>query len=201
MAVPLVAGGVKLLAPDVSTSLEELTTSIRFYLREMGQNVIEIGKRLILAKELVQYGDWQAWLEDNFNLSLRTARQFMQIAERFGEKSDSQERQTSAVLNQSQMVEMLSLPEGEEEKFIEELAAVGRVVAEMSVKMLRAEIQKYKAKLAVEQASVSTKKVEKPVSSVKTVDSGSDTSSDTGVAEVSLTVVENSKTDSSTRAC
>ena len=174
MAVPLVVGGVRPLTPDFSTSLEELTSGIRFYLREMGQNVIEIGKRLILAKALVQHGEWQNWLEDNFNLSLRTARQFMQIAERFGEKSDSQEWQTSAVLNQSQMVEMLSLPEGEEEKFIEEQAAEGRIVAEMSVKTLRVAIQQYKVKLAaanvgvessvtVEQASVSAEKVEEPV--------------------------------------
>ena len=203
MAVPLVAGGVQPLPPDASTSLEELTSGIHFYLREMGQNVIEIGKRLILAKSLVRHGEWQAWLEDNFALSQMTANNFMRVAERFGKiKIDFN-------FGSTQMIQMLSLPEGEEEKFIEEQAAAGRIVAEMSVKTLRAEIQKYKAKLAlvnggverslsVEQASVSTKKVEKPVSSVKTVESGSDTSSDTGVAEVSLTVVENSKTDSST---
>lgn len=203
MAVPLVAGGVQPLAPDFSTSLEELTSGIRFYLREMGQNVIEIGKRLILAKALVQHGEWQNWLEDNFGLKIRSAQNFMAVAERFGKT------QSTAFLNRTQMTEMLLLPKGEEEKFIEEQAAAGRIVAEMSVKTLRVEIQKYKAKLAevnggvkrslsVEQASVSTKKVEKPVSSVKTVENGSDTSSDTGVAEVSLTVVENSKTDSST---
>ena len=203
MGVPLVAGGVQPLPPDASTSLEELTSGIHFYLREMGQNVIEIGKRLILAKSLVRHGEWQAWLEDNFALSQMTANNFMRVAERFGKiKIDFN-------FGSTQMIQMLSLPEGEEEKFIEEQAAAGRIVAEMSVKTLRAEIQKYKAKLAlvnggverslsVEQASVSTKKVEKPVSSVKTVESGSDTSSDTGVAEVSLTVVENSKTDSST---
>ena len=73
MAVPLVTGSVRPLIPDASTSLEELTTGIRFYLREMGQNVIEIGKRLILAKSLVRHGEWQAWLEDNFALSQMTA--------------------------------------------------------------------------------------------------------------------------------
>lgn len=41
----------------------------------------------------------------------------LQIAERFGNS------QTSANLNQSQMVEMLALPAGEEEKFIEQKAA------------------------------------------------------------------------------
>ena len=57
MAVPLVTGGVQPLPPDSSTSLEELTSGIHFYLCEMGQNVIEIGKRLILAKELVPHGE------------------------------------------------------------------------------------------------------------------------------------------------
>ena len=203
MAVPLVTGGVQPLPPDASTSLEELTTGIHFYLREMGQNVIEIGKRLILAKELVPHGEWMSWLDDNFGLKYRMAANFMAVAERFANVH------SNAHLNQTQMIQMLVLPVGEEEKFIAELAAEGLIVAEMSVKTLRAEIQKYKAKLAevnggvkrslsVEQASVSTKKVEKPVSSVKTVESGSDNSSDTSVAEVSLTVVENSKTDSST---
>ena len=203
MAVPLVTGGVQPLPPDASTSLEELTTGIRFYLREMGQNVIEIGKRLILAKSLVRHGEWQNWLEDNFALKQSSAQNFMNCSRRFSES------QSIGILGSTQMIQMLALPEGEETKFIAEQAAAGRIVAEMSVKTLRAEIQKYKAKLAavnggvkrslsVEQTSVSTQKVEKPVSSVKTVESGSDTSSDTGVAEVSLTVVENSKTDSST---
>lgn len=203
MAVPLVAGGVQPLPPDSFTSLEELTTGIRFYLREMGQNVIEIGKRLILAKSLVRHGEWQDWLEDNFALKQSSAQNFMNCSRRFSES------QSIGILGSTQMIQMLALPEGEEVKFIEEQAAAGRVVSEMSVKTLRVEIQKYKVRLAVvnggverslsvEQASVSTKKVEKPVSSVKTVESGSDTSSDTSVAEVSLTVVENSKTDSST---
>ena len=202
------------LPPDASTSLEELTSGIRFYLREMGQNVIEIGKRLILAKELVPHGEWQLWLEDNFNLSLRTARQFMQIAERFGEKSDSQEWQTSAVLNQSQMVEMLSLPEGDEEKFIEEQAAAGRVVAEMSVKTLRVAIQQYKAKLAaanvgvessatVEQASVVSSQFEELVSSeddlsvesVEEVAAVAESSTGTDVVSDSVSLSVDSKDD------
>lgn len=134
---------------DSSTTLEDLTDEIKFYLRKMGQNVIEIGKRLILAKEKLPHGEWQTWLEDNFAFSQRTARQFMQIAERFGEKSSNRKWQTSAVLNHSQMVEILSLPKGEEENFITEKAAEGTPVADMSVKILRKEIKKYKAKLAL----------------------------------------------------
>ena len=111
MAVSLVAGGVQPVTPDSSTSLEELTSGIRFYLREMGQNVIEIGKRLIFAKELVPHGEWLSWLDDNFGLKYRMAANFMAVAERFGNVH------SNAHLNQTQMIQMLVLPEGEEEKF------------------------------------------------------------------------------------
>ena len=53
------------------------------------------------------------------------------VAERFGNA------QTSAIFNQSQLVEMLALPEGEEEKFIAEKAAEGTPVEDMTVKTLR----------------------------------------------------------------
>ena len=204
MAVSLVAGGVQPVTPDSSTSLEELTSGIRFYLREMGQNVIEIGKRLIFAKELVPHGEWLSWLDDNFGLKYRMAANFMAVAERFGNVH------SNAHLNQTQMIQMLVLPEGEEEKFIEEQAAAGRIVAEMSVKTLRVEIQKYKAKLAavsgvvessvtVDQASVSAEEVEEFVpseddSSVESieeataVESGSEIFSDTGVVSDSVSV-------------
>ena len=43
---------------------------------------------------------------------------------------------------------MLTLPAGEEEKFIAEKAAEGTPVENMTVKQTREEIQKYKAKLA-----------------------------------------------------
>ena len=107
----------------------------------MGQNAIEIGKRLILAKAKLSHGEWQNWLEDNFNLSYRTAAKFMAIAERFSKVP------TSALFSQSQMVEMLSLPENETEKFIEVRALEGTPVDSMSIKKLREEIKKYKSGL------------------------------------------------------
>lgn len=193
---------------DSSTTLEDLTDEIKYYLRKMGQNIIEIGKRLTLAKEKLPHGEWQNWLEDNFNLSNQTARKFMQVAERFGKT------RIDARFGSTQMIQMLSLPEGEEEKFIAEKEAEGMPVQDMSVKKLRAEIKKYKAKLAmvndsseslvsVEHSAKDCTVVEESVQvenalSVETVKSDSDNSSSPSVAEVSLTVVEESKPDSNT---
>ena len=77
---------------------------------------------------MVPHGEWQNWLKDNFNLSQRTASNFMNIAERYSNW------QTSAVLNPSQMVELLALPADETEQFIEAKAAEGNPVENMTIK-------------------------------------------------------------------
>lgn len=97
--------------------------------------IIEVGKRLIQAKSLVNHGHWQHWLELNFQLGQSAANKFMSVAERFA-NSD-----TYPNFSSSQMVAMLSLPSAEEtEKFIAEKAAEGKAVAEMTIKELREEI-------------------------------------------------------------
>ena len=124
--------------PAEQPTIEQLTVEVKFYLGQIGQNIIEVGKRLIQAKVLLPHGEWQDWLKNNFNLSYRTAAQFIQCAERFGNV------RTSAHLKSSQMIELLRLPEDETEAFIEAQAAAGTPVEDMTVKKLRAEIADWK---------------------------------------------------------
>jgi len=112
-----------------------------FYLAQAAQSIIEVGKRLIAAKELVPHGEWKNWLDGNFSLSQNIAGRYMQAAKRFSNSATSQN------LNKSQITEMLALPEGEEEQFINAKAAEGKPVEDMTVKTLRAEIADYKAQL------------------------------------------------------
>lgn len=103
-----------------------------------------VGKRLTQAKSLVQHGEWRIWLENNFTLDERTAQRFMQISERFSGKSVAVD-----VFKPSQLTEMLALPDAEEtKKFIEQKAAEGTPVSDMSIKTLRKELKKWKAKKA-----------------------------------------------------
>ena len=104
----------------------------------MGENTIEIGKRLIAAKEIVGYGNFGKWLEENFNLKQRMANNFMECARRFSNS------QSIANLNPTQMFQLLALPKEETEKFIAKKAAEGTSVEEMTVKNLREEVAKYK---------------------------------------------------------
>lgn len=129
---------------NLPSDLNLLTTEIKFYINQWGQNTIEIGKRLIAAKELVGHGEWQNWLESNFNLKIRSAQNFMAVAERFGNT------QTFAYLNYSTMLTLLALPEGEEEKFIAEQAANGNPVEDMHVSELQAEVAEYKARFPID---------------------------------------------------
>lgn len=112
--------------------MPQLELEIKFYLGQTAQNIIEVGKRLIQAKSLVNHGHWQHWLELNFQLSHSTAKNFMACAERFGES------QSIGFLKSTQMIQLLALPSAEEtEKFIAEKAAEGKAVAEMTIKELR----------------------------------------------------------------
>lgn len=147
-------------------SLETLTIEIKlhivqrdFYLAHAAQSVIEIGKRLIAAKELVPHGEWANWLESNFNLSQNVAGRYMQVAKRFGNSATSQN------LNKSQITEMLALPEGEEEKFIAEKAAEGKPVEDMTVKALREEIASWKRQS--EKSEFANKELEKQIAAGK----------------------------------
>ncbi|MDF2855746.1 MAG: hypothetical protein K0Q87_1597 [Neobacillus sp.] len=87
------------------------------------QNSIDIGKRLIEAKEKVPHGSWGTWLEENVNYSQRTANQIMQIYEEYGIGQTSIENinadsQTFANLGYSQAVALLSVPREEREQFV-----------------------------------------------------------------------------------
>ena len=119
--------------------LPQLENEIKDYLNQTTQNFIEIGKRLIQAKSLVQHGQWQTWLQNNFQLSYSSAKNFMAVAERFGKS------QSIGFLNSTQMIAMLALPKADTEKFIEQKEAAGTPVSDMSVKTLRKEIKQWKS--------------------------------------------------------
>ena len=132
---------------DAPPSLNQRVIKIQFYLRQTAQNIIEIGKELTAAKQEVPHGQWLNWLDSNFGMTERTAQNFMKVAERLSNT------QLISHFNSTQLITMLALPAGEEEKFIAEKAAEGKPVEDMTVKNLREEIKCYKEKIAsLEQA-------------------------------------------------
>ena len=101
----------------ITVTLNQITLEVKFYLSQTAQNIIEVGKRLMQAKEMLPHGEFGKWLDSNFGLSQSTAQKFMKCAERFGNAVSIRD------LNFTQMIALLSLPESETEKSIAEKAA------------------------------------------------------------------------------
>jgi hypothetical protein len=67
-------------APERETALTQLVAKLHTALKRETTNIIEIGKLLIESHEHLQHGDWKDWLAKNFDLSYRTAVNYISAA-------------------------------------------------------------------------------------------------------------------------
>jgi hypothetical protein len=87
-------------------------------------NSIEIGRRLVEAKSLIDHGDWGDWLERSVDYSKSTANNLMRIFEEYGADQmtllldSNAKNEAFGNLSYTQAVALLGLPEGEREDFI-----------------------------------------------------------------------------------
>ena len=115
--------------------IEVITQEILFYKQQAGAAILEIGTRLIEAKQALQHGEWQAWLEERVDFSVRTAQRFMKVAEGYG-KSD-----TVTLLGTRKALALLALEPEEREEFLNETHLV-EGVEKTAVDMTAAELEK-----------------------------------------------------------
>lgn len=104
-------GGLALqLGYQGSLSVGALEDEIRFYQQRTVEACLELGKRLILLKEITPYGEFKQRTE-MLNISYRTANRFMTTALKFS-KSDNLSL-LKAAGNQSKLLELLVLDDEE----------------------------------------------------------------------------------------
>lgn len=109
-------------------SLDTIAAEIRALTASMLSNVIEIGRRMVEAKDVVPYGQFGEWLRENTGYSTSTANNFMRI---FAEYGDPQKSlfgseplcQTFGKLSYSKALALLSVPAEERESFAAEVDA------------------------------------------------------------------------------
>jgi DNA repair exonuclease SbcCD ATPase subunit len=104
-------------------------------------NSIEIGRRLVEAKQCVAHGEWGKWLETSVDYSPRTAQNLMRIFDEYGADQvalfeGNAKSQALASLSYTQAVALLGVPSEEREAFIEE-----NDVESMSTRELQAVIK------------------------------------------------------------
>jgi chromosome segregation ATPase len=105
-----------LIAAEIN-SIKNQTRNMVLY------NSIEIGRRLVEAKELVPHGEWGKWLEGSVDYSQSTAQNLMKIFNEYGSEQltllgNNAKSQALGNLSYTQAVVLLALPEEEREKFV-----------------------------------------------------------------------------------
>lgn len=126
-------------APAVEVmTLDQRAKKIRQLAVDVQKGIIEIGFELIAAKAQVGHGNWSEWLQKEFEWNIRTAQNFMAIAERFGNTK------TFSHLPKSKLIKMLALPDGDEEKFIAAQAEAGRPIESQSAREVGRNVEEWK---------------------------------------------------------
>lgn len=69
--------------------LREIATAIRGRLNGIRENMISIGRDLHRAKALVTHGQWMPWLRAEFDMTARTAENYMNLTERLGDRFET----------------------------------------------------------------------------------------------------------------
>ena len=105
---------------------------------------IEIGERLLEAKELVPHGEWGNWLKKNVNYSQSTANNFMRLYKEYGNDQSSlfttmTNSQAIMNLDVSKALALTVLPPEEREEFVSE-----HDVENMSTRDLKEALQENK---------------------------------------------------------
>lgn len=105
---------------------------------------IEIGKRLLEAKDLVPHGEWGNWLKQNVNYSQSTANNFMRLYKEYGNDQGSlfttvTNSQAIMNLDVSKALALTVLPPEEREEFVSE-----HDVENMSTRELKEALQENK---------------------------------------------------------
>ena len=146
-------GGLMARAPIIDVpmsgqrSLATVTAEIRGFLeagrRIMLQIGVEVGRRLVEAKDMVRHGEWQDYLREEFDFSQSTANNYMRLFEAYaGDQMTldgaALKSQAFGILTYTQALELLALPSEEErEEFVREHDMSG-----MSTRELREELRK-----------------------------------------------------------
>lgn len=109
---------------DINTITAEIRTIKQSVGALLLNSYIELGRRLVEAKELLPHGEWGAWLRDEAEFSQSTANNMMNIFREYGADQASlfgeAKSQTLGNLTYSKAVALLQVPAEEREEFVEE---------------------------------------------------------------------------------
>ena len=152
---------------EVVRTADVIAAEIRTLTGQLLWTVVEIGRRMCEAKELLPHGEFGPWVKQT-GFSTSTANNYMRLYEAYGSPQKSLfgaelNCQTFGNLNYSQALALLELPDGEREAFVQE-----HDMDDMSVRELRDAIKARNDALAVaEEQAEAKRKAEDELNSVR----------------------------------
>lgn len=119
------------------SNLNQLVSEIKFYENQAVISYWEIGKRLAEAKEEVEHGKWESWIDKNLGYSKRTSERLMKVFREFPNAS------TLTYLSFNKALALTSIKDEEEREEFQET----HEVENMTVRELEKEIKEFKQSL------------------------------------------------------
>lgn len=127
-------------------TLDQVASEIRTITASMLVNIIEIGRRMVEAKEMLPYGEFGNWIKENTGYSLSTANNFMRLFDAYGSQQQSlfgaelEDCQTFGKLSYSKALALLALPDAEARaEFIQENDVENMTTRELQEALKKAE--------------------------------------------------------------
>ena len=140
-----VAGLATQLGYEGALTVGALEDEIRFFQQRTVEAVMELGKRLLILKEITPHGEFNKRVE-MLNFTPRMAQKFMSAVLKFSKTNSSSLLQKAG--NQTKLLELVTLDDDEIE-IIEQGGSIGEVsldtIETMSVRELKDELRRVKA--------------------------------------------------------
>ena len=111
----------EIIVMESQRQIADVTRDIRIKTSQFLLDAIEIGRLLMEAKALVPHGGWTQYVEEELPFSQSWANNYMRLFKEYGEMQLSLfgNSQATAKLSPTQALELLAIPAGEREEFIE----------------------------------------------------------------------------------
>ena len=135
-------------------NFSETATLEKSFNQTLNKKYLERGLYLTVAKSKLQRGQFDNWLADNFGLKRSSAYNYIAVFNRFGSEIVHARGRFTEVFDFRQLVELCTLPKGDEFKFLDELISNGTDVASLSLRGLQKLIHKFKGTVTIDTTPV-----------------------------------------------
>ncbi|MEA5617552.1 DUF3102 domain-containing protein [Cronbergia sp. UHCC 0137] len=130
----------EILTPEQRSLVEQRTSEIREQLRRTAQDIWEIGQSLAEVRTQLKHGQFDSWLKAEFGWSRRTAYNFINVYETFGNRANL--AQIDIATSALYLLAAPSTPQNLREQYLEEAKTGKRITHKELVQTIKHQQEK-----------------------------------------------------------